>query len=177
MATKNMMVDGLQVEVTDAAELAINKLLGQVKTLGDAKSALETQVGTLTAQVATKDGEIAALNAKVADAALTPAKLDAAVASRAKVIDAAKRIKSDIVTDGKTEAEIRRAAVAAKLGDAVASPMTDDAINGAFAVLSTGTDPIRDTVRSPQFSVNTTDAEEKAFNDSVADLNAWRNKA
>lgn len=119
--------DGVPVEVNDAAKIIIEAL--------DAKlAAASTQVGTLTATVSTKDGEIAALKTQLADAAMTPAKLDAAVAARAKVIADAKRVFPAIVTDGKTEAVIRKEAVTHKIADA--ATMDDNAIIGAFAALA-----------------------------------------
>lgn len=97
------------------------KLDAQGVELADAKKAGET-----------KDGEIAALKKQLEDAKLTPQKLDEAVAARGKVIADAKRIAGDkLVTDGKTEAEIRREAVSVHLGDA-AKALSDEAVNGAF---------------------------------------------
>lgn len=131
MNTKTIIVDGLQVVVTDAAEAAILKLQGQ---LSDAQG----KVGGLTADLAkantaiqAKDGEIAALNAKLKDAEVTPEKLQAMADARAKVIEAAKKIAPSLVADGKTEAAIRREAVSVRLGDA-AKDMADAAIEGAF---------------------------------------------
>lgn len=119
--------DGVPVDVNDAAKIVIDGL--------DAKlAAANVQIGTLTATVSTKDGEIAALRTQLADAAITPAKLDAAVAARAKVIDAAKRIFPAIVTDGKTDAAIRKEAVVHKMADA--ATMDDNAIFGAFSALA-----------------------------------------
>lgn len=104
-----------------------------------AVDALNTKLGTLTADLATaktavetKDGEIAALNKKLEDATVTPEKLQQMADARAKVIASAQSLKPGIVVDGKSETEIRRAAVEAKLGDA-AKGMSDDAIAGAFA--------------------------------------------
>ena len=54
--------DGVPVDVNDAAKIIIDAL--------DAKlAAANTQIGTLTATVSTKDGELAALRQQVADAA------------------------------------------------------------------------------------------------------------
>lgn len=146
----NMMitVDGHQVEVSDAAAIAIGGLTAKLTAADARATAAETSVGTLTAAISTKDGEIAALKAQVADAALTPAKLDAAVAARAKVIDAAKRIFPAIVTDGKTDAAIRKEAVVSKIADA--ATMDDNGIAGAFAALAVadGTDVLADGIKN-----------------------------
>jgi hypothetical protein len=140
-----LIIDGLQVaDVSDQAKAAIEKLQGQITSLTDAKNAAEAKVGELTAQVSTKDGEIAALTQKVKDAALSPAQLEKLVADRSALIAQAKAVAPNIVTDGKTEAEIRKAVVDAKLGDGAKS-LDDKAIEGAFAVLvkDVKVDPVR----------------------------------
>jgi hypothetical protein len=114
-----LIIDGLQVpNVSDEAKAAIEKLQGQVK---DAT----TQVGTLTADLATanttiqtRDGEIVALNAKLKDAEVTPERLQQLADERAKVDRRRKKVDPAVVTDGKTDAEIKKAAVTTKLGDA-----------------------------------------------------------
>lgn len=131
-----LIIDGLQVpNVSDEAKAAIEKLQGQVTALGAAKDAAETKVGELTAAVSTKDGEIKALEQKVKDAEVTPAKLQQMAADRAKVIAAAQSLKPGIVVDGKSDSDIRKEAVQSKLGDA-AKDMDDNAISGAFTALT-----------------------------------------
>lgn len=169
--------DGIPVEVTNDAKTIIDGLDAKIKKLTDDLAAANTQVGTLTATVSTKDGEIAALNSKLTDAALTPAKLDAAVAARAKIVDAAKLIKADIAIDGKTDAEIKRAAVAAKLGDAAAA-MDDAAINGAFAVLAVTKDGLAQALNGGvivnQVDAGTYQAGLAASKKMADGFNAWR---
>jgi hypothetical protein len=143
-----LIIDGLQVtEVSDQAKAAIEKLQGQVKAAEEARATADVKVGELTATVSTKDGEIAALNQKVADAEVTPAQLEQLVADRSALIAQAKAIDPNLVTDGKTEGDIRKAVVLAKLGDA-AKDFDDAAIGGAFAVLAKDvkTDPIRNAM-------------------------------
>lgn len=98
------------------------------------------------------------LEKKLADAnaELTPAKQDQRVADRAALVTKAKLVKADIVTDGKTDAEIRRAVVAFTLGDAEASALDDVGIAGAFAMAAKDAkpaDPLRtiitDGLRGP----------------------------
>jgi len=108
---------------------------------------LQAKVGTLTADLATanttiqtKDGEIVALTAKLADAEVTPAKLQQLADARADVIAKAKILAPTLATDGKTDAEIRKAAVTAKLGDA-AKDMADAAIEGAFIAFTKDAKP------------------------------------
>jgi hypothetical protein len=104
------------------------------------------EVAALRAVIEARDGEIAALTARLRDAELSPARLDEAVAIRARLVGEARRIGGEaLAVDGRGEAEIRRAAVAARIGDA-ARDMSDAAIEGAFRVLATAAvrpDPLR----------------------------------
>lgn len=151
MATKTITFDNMPIEVTDQAEAAIRKLEGQLADSSKAKGELETKVGELTgtiatkdAELATKDGEIAGLNKKIEDSAIKPEVLEQMAADRSALIEQAKSIAPNIVTDGKSEAEIRKAAVEASLGDA-AKDMDDNHITGAFKALTKDVkvDPLR----------------------------------
>ena len=117
---------------------------------------LNTKLGTLTADNATlktsveaKDGEIAGLTAKLADAT-DPAKQAARDAARAAVIASAQLLKPGITVDGKSDIDIKREAVAAtKVGDA-AKDMPEATLDGAFLALTSGTaptDPVRDALK------------------------------
>lgn len=120
-----------------------------------AVDSLNSKLGTLTADLATtktaietKDGEIAALNAKLKDAEVTPERLQKLADARAQVIARAQILQPGITVDGKTDAEIRKEAVSAKLGD-VAKDMADAAIEGAFLALTKDAkpaDPVRQVV-------------------------------
>jgi hypothetical protein len=177
VATKTITFDGLPLEVTDAAEAAIAKLQGQITTLTTAKDAAETKVGELTATVSTKDGEIAALEQKVKDAAVSPAQLEKLVADRSALIAQAKGIEPNVATDGKTEAEIRKAVVSARLGDS-AKDMDDAAIAGAFTVLAKDVkvDPVRNVLSGGITPVEDAKAEyAKARDEARKNLSdAWR---
>lgn len=173
-----MIIDGLQVpDVSDAAKAAIEKLQGQVKDATALVQARDATVAELTTARDTLTGEKVALEAKLKDAEVTPAKLQELADARAKVIADAKRIAPEIVTDGKTDAEIRKLAVAAKIGDA-ALTMNDDAVAGAFTALvpAAASDDVRDVFSGGLKNLNATDAAalaQKAWVD--ADPNAWRN--
>jgi hypothetical protein len=178
-----LIIDGLQVtEVSDQAKAAIEKLQGQVK---DA----QTQVGTLTADLATangtiqtRDGEIAALNAKLKDAEVTPARLQQLADARAKLIADAKKVDPNVVTDGRTDAEIRKAVVTTKLGDS-AKDMADAAIDGAFAVLAAtptvANDGLRAVITGGTAAVGDAAADyAKARDAAKANIsNAWKGSA
>jgi hypothetical protein len=136
---KTLLIDGLTVDMSNA-----DTAIATVRTLLAARDAaaaevkdLGAKIATLTADGQTKDGEIAALKTQLADAAISPAKLNAMIASRAKVIDAAKAM--GVEPDGdETEAQIKKMAVAKKMGDA-AKDMSDAAIDGAFAAFAADT--------------------------------------
>lgn len=126
-----------EVDLSDGAAVAV--AVGALQTkLSDEQG----KVGTLTTELAdtkgkleTATGEVTALKSQLADAT-DPAKQAARDAARTKVIaDSQKIIPGKVIVDGKTDAEIRRATVDAKLGDA-AKGMSDDAITGAFAALA-----------------------------------------
>jgi hypothetical protein len=155
---KTFTVDGISVEMSDTAIQVVQKVLGQ---FADAKTALDaanTKVGELTAAVSTKDGEIVVLKKQVEDGKMTPAQIDAAVQARSAVIADAKAITgAEVTADGKADADIRRAAVNAKLGDA-AKDMDDAAIAGAFKALRASVgdvDPVRSAIRDGVQPVDT----------------------
>lgn len=181
--TRTVMVDGLSVETTDAGAQAIEKL---TKALADAKGEAATAVTKLADAAAahktaleTKDGQIAALTKQVEDGKLTPQKLDAAVAARAALIADAKKIAGDkLVTDGKTSEDIRRATVAAKLGDDIVKPMSDAAIEGAFVAFAkqdatggSGNSELRDALKTqvPPANQSTVDKAYQAHVQSLRD--------
>jgi hypothetical protein len=166
VATKTITFDGLPVEVTDAAEAVIRKLEGKVTELTDAKGKADAKVGELTATISTKDGEIAALQQNLKDAEVTPEKLQSLVADRAALVDAAKKIVPSIVTDGKTDIQIRKAVVDAKLGDA-AKDMDDAAIAGAFKAFAAVPGNTTDTVREVITNGVTNIADGKALRDAA----------
>jgi len=149
-----IMVDGLPISLAD--EAAVRAVLDKKDA---AITAANKELTDARAQVSTLTGEKTALEAQLADAkaALDPAKLDAMVADRAALIGKVKAIAPTIATDGKTDADLRRAVVEAKLGDA-AKAMDDAAITGAFAVLTVDAKPV-ETVQNiaPASPVTATD--------------------
>lgn len=137
MATKTIMVDGLQVEVTDAAEAAIRKLEGRITAADATVAERDKTITAKDAEIEKLKGEKVALEQKVKDAedAAKPEKLAELAAARATLIADAKRLDPKIVTDGKSDAEIRKAALTAKVGDEKVAAMSDAQIEGAFACL------------------------------------------
>lgn len=121
MTTKTITVDGIPVEVTDAAATVIATLQKRIvdndataaTTLADATDKL----AKAEAKIATQDAEIATLKA----GQLTGDKLDAAVAERAQLVADAKRIGGDKLDVTGDNATIKKRAVLAKLGDQYAN--------------------------------------------------------
>lgn len=146
MNLKKVVIDGITVETTDTAaevyEKHIKALDAESKTRDEKIKELEDELENLRKEdkeqkdsLATKDAEIATLKQQVSDSEMTPAKLDDAVKARAAVVDAARKVVSDVVVDGKSDSEIRKQVVSAKLGDA-AKDWSDDQISASFNTLT-----------------------------------------
>ena len=166
---RSVLLDGLTIQTTDQGAQAIEKLQA---ALADAASKLtgrdgqiaaltsthERAIGTKDGEIATlktdhakaleaKDGEIAALTAKIGDTA----SVDAMIAAREATIAGARRILGDSFDPkGKTDGDIRRAAVVKRLGDALVAGKSDDYVAAAFDTLTVTVaprDPMRDALR------------------------------
>lgn len=177
MSLKTVTVDGIPVEVTDQGATVITTLLGRI---ADAKSAATqlttdhaTALATKDAELAKKDAEIDALKAKVLD----DAAIDARVQARGDLVAKAKAIAADVATDGKTDADIRRAVVVAKLGDAAVKDKPAAYIDARFDILvedAKGADPLRGTIKDG-VKPNTPATVHDAHNSYVTGLqDAWK---
>jgi hypothetical protein len=174
---RKVLVDGLQVETTDAGATAINKLVADIaastQRFADAEAAHAKALATKDAELAAKDAEVDALKAKV----LSDADLDKRVADRADLIATAKSIAKDIKTDGLSDAEIRKAAVVASLGDAAIADKSDAYIDARFDILAEDAkkladanpaDPVVAALKARD--AGTADAAETAYQKMVADM-------
>lgn len=121
----------VQVAVSDVAAIEAFKA-DAAKTLSDAKVAHDTAIAAKDAELAKKDAEIDALKAKVLDEKA----LDAKVQARADLISVAKSIAKDVKTEGLTDADIRKAVVVAKLGDAALAGKPEAYIDARFDILA-----------------------------------------
>lgn len=130
---RKVLVDGLQVETTEAGEVAINSLKSKVADSANALTAANTAhtvaIAAKDAEIAKKDAEIDSLKSKVMDAKT----LDAAVAARADLITKAKAV-ADQDYSGKTDSEIRHMAVAKKFGDAAIAGKSAEYIEARFDI-------------------------------------------
>lgn len=134
--TRTVMVDGLSVVCTDQSAQAIEKLIKDREdartALASANTAHEAAMGAKDKDLAAKDAQIDDLKAKQLDGAA----LDKLVAARAALITTAKAIAKDVKTDGLSDAEIRKAVVVAKLGDAAVRDKTEAYVDARFDILA-----------------------------------------
>jgi hypothetical protein len=152
MTLKTITVDGLPVETTDAGAIAIDLLRGKLSQAADAMTAAKTThdaaLAAKDADLAKKDAEIADLKTKVLDAAA----LDALVAERAAIVAKAKALDAKVVTDGKSNAEIKRAL----LGDA-AKDKSEAYVDAAFDLKTADIktpDPLRSAITDSKGGTN-----------------------
>jgi hypothetical protein len=191
MNLKTIMVDGpsgvkVPVEVTDVGATIISeqqKALGQltvdnVKLVTDHAAALKAKDAEHEAAIKAKDAELGALQAeieKLKGQAVTGDSLDKLIADRAEVLHSALRIARDGDFKGKTPADIRRTAVAKKLGDKVVKDRSDDYVQALFDKLVEDSgvadaDPVRDLMRDGRDTHDLNDAAEAAYAGMVKDM-------
>jgi hypothetical protein len=143
MVTRN--IDGVTIELEDRDDQILARHLtalnSKVTDQGVDVEKLKAQIAALQAQLAAamkgdsaKDGEIAALKQKVEDSKVTPEILDKELETREEVKDRAAAFFGDqnYAWKGKSNPQIRRDVVAARLGDQKTKTMNDDAVEGAF---------------------------------------------
>ena len=176
---RKVLVDGLQVETTDAGAQAIDKLTKDKaaleQRLADAEKAHSEALAAKDAELAKKDAEIDDLKGKVLDAAA----LDKLVQARANLIATAKSIVADVKTDGLSDAEIRKAVVVAKLGDDAVKGKTEAYIDARFDILAEdaakNADPVRAALQSQDHNARiTNDNGQAAYEKRLTD--AWKFK-
>lgn len=144
MTLKTVTVDGIPVEVTDQGAVVITTLQQRLadsgKALTDAQAAHVTAIAAKDDALARKDAEIDDLKGKQ----LTDAQIDARVSARADLIATAKSI-ADADYTGKSDSDIRKAVVIAKLGDAAIAGKPEAYIEARFDILKDEArkDPVR----------------------------------
>lgn len=170
-------VDGLSVETTNAGAQAIAKLQTE---LADARKDVETAETARQTAIAAKDTELASKDAQIDTlkaAQLSDEDLDKRVNDRADLIAVAKQV-ADKDYAGLSDAEIRKAAVAAKLGQDAVDGKSDDYISARFDILSedASQDRVRRVVRGQNVQTGDTDVDRahKAMVDGMC--SAWQNR-
>lgn len=170
---KTVLVDGLSVETTDAGAQAIAKLQ---KELTDAKEAISKKDSDYAEALKAKDKELAAKDAEIDQLKgkqLSDADLDKLVKDRADLMAKATSIAAIDYT-GKSNDEIRMAAVTAKLGADSVKGKSADYIAARFDILAE--DAAKDPVRSAmQQGVRQQDGKGSAYDSYVKNLTtAWK---
>ena len=142
-ALRTVVVDGLSVQTTDQGAQAIDKLQKQIADAAtkatETATAHQTAIADKDAVIKAKDEEIGTLKAdlkKAQDSAPKPEDLDNMVADRAALVTVVKAIDAKIDPKGKSDADLRKAAVAAKLGDEMVKDASDDMIAGMFKAIA-----------------------------------------
>lgn len=136
---KTLIVDGLTVETTDTGVVAIQKLADDknlvVRQLADSKAEHEIAINAKDAELAAKDAEIDALKA----AKLSDTEIDAKVQARSDLLAKAKLV-ADADFTGLSDAEIKKAAVVAALGDTAIEGKTEAYVDARFDILAKSAD-------------------------------------
>jgi hypothetical protein len=144
---RTVVVDGLSVTITDEGALAIDKLQTAVADAQKKTVAAEAKAVT---DMAEKDKAAAKLQAEIDDLkgkVMDEAALDKRVQDRAELIGKAKLIAKDLDTTGVSDAGIRKATVAAKLGDAAIKDKSEAYIDARFDILTEDSETVTDSLR------------------------------
>lgn len=178
---RKIMVDGLSVETTDAGAQAIEKLTKKIaddaaaatKAATDAKMAHDKEISDKDTIIGELRGDLK----KAQDAAIKPADLDKLVKDRAALVAVVSTLDATIVVDGKSDADLRKAAVAAKMGDEMVKDASEAEINGMFKAITKDVqadDPVRKALKDSKPADDLT----KVYATRDADLqNAWKTPA
>jgi hypothetical protein len=182
MDLRNVVVDGFTVSTTDQGLQAIEKL---TKDRDDLKQGIVKLTSDHATALAAKDAEIAAKDKEIADLKaeqLTSDAIDKMVAERASLLADARLIHPEVVVDGKSSGDVRKAVVTHILGaDAVANK-TDAYFDARFDMLvedakkAKSVDPLRQIGDSPARISGVTPL---STNDAYAKMverkqNAWK---
>ena len=143
-----ILVDGLSVETTEPGATAISKLISDLvdahQVTVDAAETHKTELATKDTELATKDAEIDTLK----KSQLSDEDLDRKVKDRGDLIAKAKQI-ADKDYAGMSKDDIRKSAVAAKLGQDAITDKSAEYISARFDILveDAGQDPVRKILR------------------------------
>lgn len=183
---QKVMFDGLSIEVTDQGAQAIAKLQAKIEDMNKEMASLDAKRDKTTAELnkelAKKDAEIDGLKSKVVDGVA----LDALVAARGDLVSKVRSFDASLKIDGLSDSAIKRALVDKRMPELAARMATRDAsyveayYDGQFdnlmAELADQQD-FRTVMANPTRTVDTNDGatmQQKAFDASVQNLNAWR---
>lgn len=175
-ALRKLLVDGLTIETTEQGAQVVEKLQKQLQDAGvNLKNIQDAHASALAAkdsELAKKDAEIDGLKAKV----LNDAAIDKLVTERADLLALAVQIADGDYT-GKSPAEIRKAVVVAKLGDAAIAGKTEAYIDARFDLLveDANVDPVRRILGDRKTTTAPNDNGQSAYESRLND--AWKGGA
>ena len=150
MATRTITIDGYPVELEEKESMLVERYIAKLNSeLATAQAALATAqttvqndsathataLATVKTESANKDAEIITLKKQLDDSKVTPKKLQDMARARAHVEQRAKALMDSCICDDKTDEDIRRQVVNAKMGD-VAKDWDDDMIAASFNTLA-----------------------------------------
>ena len=191
---RTIMIDGISVEMEDRdAQVVERRITGLEKILADARNDLatakteaqndvataKTETANAITQVQNKDAEIATLKQQLADSKITAEELDRRADARAAVKVRAKALLDSVILDKKTDAEICRQVVDAKMGDG-AKGWTDEQVMASFNTLAVTTVDTTNTLPNlvNLFRTNDTtnvDPRQKVYDDYDTEIsNRWK---
>jgi len=136
MATRKLTVDGIVIEMDERDASLVERAIAKLETeVANAKTQQTNDSASASAVAQTKDAEIATLKQQLADSKVTPKKLQEMARDRSRVEQKAKALLDSCVCDDKTDEDIRRQVVNAKLGD-TAKAWTDEMVTASFNTLA-----------------------------------------
>ena len=104
---------------------------------------------------------------------------DRLVADRAVLVQIVRAIDAKIEIKG-SDADLRRAAVKAKLGDDMIKDASDDMVTGMFKAIAKDVKPVDPFARTVADGIkpvgDAANVQNDAYSKGVSDLNAWRYK-
>lgn len=175
-ALRKLLVDGLTIETTEQGAQVVEKLQKQLQDAGvnlkNIQDAHATALAAKDSELAKKDAEIDGLKGKV----LNDAAIDKLVTERADLLALAVQIADGDYT-GKSPAEIRKAVVVAKLGDAAIAGKTEAYIDARFDLLveDANVDPVRRALGDRKTTTAPNDNGQSAYEARLSD--AWKGGA
>jgi hypothetical protein len=193
MTERTLTIDGVSITLEDKDGQILDRyLVGLTRRIKDQEeeieelekkiSTVESDLTTAKKDSSTKDGEIAVLKQTVEDSKQTPEKIHKAIEATMEVVDRATSFFGDskYVWRGKSDAQMKREVVAARLGDAKAKTMDDAMIEGAFLSITEpevqdGFTRMTQSFSRPPVNGNINDAAAKAYDKRNEELaNRWK---
>lgn len=164
-----LMTDALQTVVLGdkAVQVAVADVAAIEKFKADSAKALADANTAHAAAIAAKDEEIGTLKADLKtaqDAAVID--VDALVAARSDLVAKVRAIDAKIDPAGLSDADLRKAAVAAKLGDEMVKDASEDQIIGMFKAIAKDATPMNPVAGAISRGIQSTDG--NTVNDAQA---------